>query len=126
MANKRPVNLNLISFKFPLTALVSIGHRISGVIMFLLLPLSLYTLSHFVMVKSQSVTCGCVLDSHLFFSLLIWVFMVATIFHAIAGVRHLLMDLGIGESFEAANRSAALVIFLLLLTMIVTGVWLWA
>ena len=44
MVNKRPVNLNLMSFKFPLTALVSIAHRISGVLMFLLIPVALFQL----------------------------------------------------------------------------------
>ncbi|HLF66576.1 MAG TPA: succinate dehydrogenase, cytochrome b556 subunit, partial [Gammaproteobacteria bacterium] len=35
----RPINLNLFTIRFPLPAIVSILHRVSGVFLFLLLPI---------------------------------------------------------------------------------------
>jgi succinate dehydrogenase / fumarate reductase, cytochrome b subunit len=123
MANKRPINLNLMSFKFPLTALVSIGHRISGVLMFLLIPVALYQLQ---LVLDDSVQGLGVLSHESFFlKFLVWVTLVATIYHVIAGIRHLVMDMGFGESFSTATKSAVVVFILLAITIVYVGVWVW-
>ncbi len=122
MVNKRPVNLNLMSFKFPLTALVSIAHRISGVLMFLLIPVALYQLH---LLLSSSLVVGIVSHESFVLKLLIWVTLVATIYHVIAGVRHLIMDMGYGESFSAATKSAAVIFVLLVLSIVLVGVWVW-
>ena len=123
MVNKRPVNLNLMSFKFPLTALVSIAHRISGVLMFLLIPVALFQLHA---VLSSSLNTGLMSHQGFVIQFLVWVTLVATIYHVIAGVRHLIMDLGFGESFSAATKSAALIFVLLVLSILFVGVWVWA
>ena len=122
MVNKRPVNLNLMSFKFPLTALVSIAHRISGVLMFLLIPIALYQLH---VLLSSSLSTGLMSHQGFVMKLFIWVTLVATIYHVIAGARHLLMDLGFGESFSAATKSAAVIFVLLVLSIVFVGVWVW-
>ena len=120
MVNKRPVNLNLMSFKFPLT-LVSIAHRISGVLMFLLIPVALFQLRA---VLSSSLNTGLMSHQGFVIQFLVWVTLVATIYHVIAG--SLIMDLGFGESFSAATKSAALIFVLLVLSILFVGVWVWA
>jgi succinate dehydrogenase / fumarate reductase, cytochrome b subunit len=126
MANKRPVNLNLISFKFPLPSLVSIAHRISGVLMFVLLPFVLFLLTHLLAAGSTGPVIAYFHHLAMVWKVLAWVMLVATIYHCIAGIRHLFMDMGIGESFVAANRSAIMVFITLLIVIVLTGVWLWA
>ena len=42
--NKRPVYLNLFQIRLPVAGVVSILHRITGVVMVISLPLSLYAL----------------------------------------------------------------------------------
>ena len=44
MNDKRPVNLDLSTIKFPVTAIASITHRVTGVAIFLALPILLWML----------------------------------------------------------------------------------
>ena len=54
----------------------------------------------------------------------VWGILSALAYHMVAGVKHLLMDLGFGESKEAAPIGAAVVRnFMLLIATL--GVWLW-
>lgn len=57
--------------------------------------------------------------------LIVFAFAAAFIYHALAGVRHLLMDLGWGEHLPAGRNSARLVIFLALIASIYVGYRLW-
>ena len=46
MTHKRPVNINLFKIQLPLSALLSITHRISGIlIFFIVLPVTIIALS---------------------------------------------------------------------------------
>ena len=125
MAKERPVNLNLISFKFPLPALVSIGHRVTGVLMFFLVPFALYMLQTSLVDSPASFIMSNCLSCSFLWKMIIWAMFVVTAYHIIAGVRHLIMDFGIGESFSVAQRTAAAVFILFLGVIIYTGVWLW-
>ena len=44
MKHNRPVNLDISSIKLPITALVSILHRVSGVVLVAVIPVLLYAL----------------------------------------------------------------------------------
>ncbi|MDZ7784973.1 MAG: succinate dehydrogenase, cytochrome b556 subunit [Halioglobus sp.] len=57
--------------------------------------------------------------------LLLWVVLVALIYHTLAGIRHIIMDFGLGESMEGGVRSSHLVIALSVILALVAGVWLW-
>jgi len=46
-------------------------------------------------------------------------------YHLIAGVRHLLLDLHVGDSFKAARRSSWLVFAATAITVVAMAVWLW-
>ena len=58
-------------------------------------------------------------------SLVIWAMLAALIFHLVAGTRHLIMDLGIGESLEGGLRGARLVIVISIVLILLAGVWVW-
>ena len=121
---QRPINLNLFKFHFPIPAIVSILHRISGVILFLLLPLLLGLLSSSLVsadsfsALSDSMACPILK----FFT---WVILSALLFHVFAGIRHLLMDAGIGETLQISRITSFAVIVLSLVGIILLGVWLW-
>ncbi len=51
MNKKRPVNLDIRTIQLPLTALTSILHRISGIMLFIFLGLILYMLRQIVGVR---------------------------------------------------------------------------
>ncbi len=124
MNKKRPVNLDLGSLKFPPMAIASILHRISGVVLFLLLPImlcifgqSMQSEETFAQVKN--------LLTHPAYKMVIWAFGAAMIYHLLAGIRHLLMDIGFGEHLDAGRRSAVLVIILAAILSIFLGIWIW-
>jgi len=122
--HNRPVNLDLGSLKYPPMAISSILHRISGVVLFLLLPVMLYFLN-------LSLQSGASFDqlqivlARPHYKLLLWVFSAALIFHILAGIRHLLMDVGFGEGLTSGKQSAVTVIALAAILTIFLGIWIW-
>lgn len=124
MNKKRPINLSLTTLKYPPMAIVSILHRISGILLFLLMPLMLYFLSR--SLKSPgSFSDLQVLLSNPMIKILLLAFASALVYHLLAGIRHLLMDLGLGEHLSSGRRSATFVIVASSVLIIVMGVWLW-
>lgn len=62
---------------------------------------------------------------NLIVKLVIWAVISGLLYHLIAGIKHLVMDLGIGETLEGAQTGAKLVVVLSVIAIILTGVWLW-
>ena len=105
---QRPVFLNLLRIRQPVTAVLSILHRITGVLMVLLLPGLIYLLDLSLRGPAQFDQVAELLHStplRLLAIVLCWVFA----HHLLAGVRHLIIDFDIGLSRPAARRSAWLV-----------------
>ena len=122
--HQRPINLELSSLKFPPMAIASILHRISGLVLFLLLPVMMYFLS----VSLRSVLAFEELQMlllHPVSKLVIWAFSTALIYHVLAGFRHIIMDVGLGEQLMVAKRSAIAVIVLSIILTIFLGIWIW-
>ncbi|MCW8879312.1 MAG: succinate dehydrogenase, cytochrome b556 subunit [Kangiellaceae bacterium] len=123
MNKNRPVNLNLATIKFPVTSISSILHRITGVLLFLSIPLCLWALqlsltpAGFAEVKS--VMSGGIVK---FIS---WAILSMLAYHIIAGLRHLMMDAGIGETLEGGRFGAYSVIVLGVVSAALLGVWIW-
>ena len=124
MKTSRPINLNLFSIKWPVTALVSIAHRVSGILLFLATALLLYLLDLSLQSEAGFRQAADLLASPAA-SFLIWLVVVALLYHLIAGSRHLLMDIGIGESWRAGKSAATAVIVFSLIGAILAGFWLW-
>lgn len=57
--------------------------------------------------------------------LVIWGILSALTYHLVAGIRHLIMDLGIGESLEGGRLGAKLVLVIAAVLISGLGVWLW-
>ena len=121
MRDKRPVNLNLASLSYPAMAIVSILHRISGIILFILLPFMLVCLNSSLSSERSFVRLQLTFNSSLAKALL-WSFSAAYIYHILAGVRHLLIDLGIGEHLDASRRNAKFLIILAIILIIFVGI----
>lgn len=123
MNHNRPKNLNLLTIRFPVPAIVSILHRITGVALFLLIPFLLWALS-----CSLTPDGFDTLSYHLSGGLakfILWVLLIPLCFHLIAGIRHLLSDIHLGDSLKSGRTSAYLVFILTALLIIVAGIWLW-
>ena len=121
--DNRPKHLNLLKIRLPITGIASINHRISGLILFLAIPVSLYLLQLSLSSEdgyAEMLTC---LSSPLFklaLVLLTWSF----VHHLLAGFRFLLIDQNIGISLAPARKSAwFVVLFAVIVTVIISGVW---
>ncbi len=122
--NDRPVNLDLSTIKLPLAAITSITHRISGVIMFVGIGILLWMLELSLSGEAGFNRLQELLTSPLL-TFVVWGVLSALAYHLIAGVKHLLMDAGIGETKEGAPRGATSVIIVSVLIILALGVWLW-
>ena len=121
----RPVYRNiglaqLVKYRLPWAGKVSILHRISGAVLFLLLPFILYLFdqslaSELSYQKFQAFTSNILVK--MICLGLIWAFL----HHFCAGIRYLLLDLEIGVEKSEANRSAIVVFSLGLALTAVVG-----
>ena len=57
--------------------------------------------------------------------LVIWGILSALLYHLIAGVRHLVMDAGIGEGLESGKLGSQVVIVVSAIVIVLLGVWIW-
>ena len=109
----RPIHRNIhvtqiLAYRLPLAGLISILHRISGAILFLLLPFVLYLLDKS-LTSERSFEIFKAITSHWAAKLVILVLTWAWLHHFCAGVRHLFMDVHIGLEKNAARQSAVAV-----------------
>ncbi|WP_144395542.1 succinate dehydrogenase, cytochrome b556 subunit [Pleionea sediminis] len=124
MNKQRPVNLDLKTISFPVTAISSILHRITGVFLVIGIPILLWLLGTSLESREGFQEASKFIGAG-FGKFLFWAILTAIAFHIIAGIRHLLMDMGIGETLEGGAFGAQIVIVLSAIVAIGLGVWLW-
>lgn len=124
MKTERPVYLSLTQFRWPLAAIASITHRITGVLLFAGVAYLIWLL-------------GMALDSPAGFSwvaevlaapfakLVLLAVLAALTYHLFAGIKHLVMDFHYWDTLRAGQISSATVFALTVLVTILAGVWLW-
>ncbi|MEG5263602.1 succinate dehydrogenase, cytochrome b556 subunit [Pseudomonas sp. JDS28PS106] len=122
--SQRPVNLDLRTIKLPVTAYTSILHRISGVILFVGIAIMLYAMDKSLASEEGFGDVKAYLTSPLA-KLVIWGLLSALLYHLVAGVRHLIMDTGIGETLEGGKLGSKIVIAVSVVMIILAGVWIW-
>lgn len=123
MNRARPVNLNLMTIRFPLSAIVSIFHRISGFVLFLFIPVGLWVLDYSLTPEGFDALHDW--QGSIFKKLIIFAVLAAFLYHFVAGMRHLIMDMHIGTSLTGSRLSAKLVFLFSIILVILAGIWLW-
>jgi len=103
---KRPVNLDIGTMKLPITAYVSILHRVSGVATLFALAILLWLFDQSLASEQSFEATSNIMSSPLA-QFLIWGSLAALIYHTVAGIRHLIMDLGVGEESFNSGRATA-------------------
>lgn len=93
MSANRPLSPHLQVYRLPLTGLVSITHRMTGVFLSMGLVLFVYVL--FAIALGEGVY-GAMQDfmKYWLFKLVYWGFIYALFFHLVHGIRHLIWDTG--------------------------------
>lgn len=127
MDKKRPVNLDIGSIRLPITSYVSILHRASGVILFFSIAVFLWLLEGS-LDSEQSFNDVKALFNNPLCQFIVWASLAALAYHAVVGIRHLVMDFGLGEdSFESGRTTAwiALVVAVVVIALVTGWVYLW-
>ena len=125
VAKPRPEfrNINALSdlpgYRWPLAALVSGMHRISGVLMFLLLPFILWMFDKSVSSEisfgqfTAAFTAGLGIFPGSFIKLVVLVLIWAYLHHFTAGLRHLWMDVSHSAVNKQFGKSSALTVLVI-------------
>lgn len=124
MANStnRPVFLNLLEIKLPVAGIMSILHRVSGVLMFLATPLMIYLLD-LSLSGEQGFAAADELVHGWFFVLVVFGLIWSLVHHLLAGIRYLLIDIDVGVEKPLYQQSAmAVLVAAPVLALILTGV----
>ncbi len=124
MKDNRPKNLELHTIHFPLPAITSILHRISGVIVFVGIAILLFLLAESLRSEQGFANVQQWLTAPLV-KFVVWGVLAGLIYHLFAGIKHLVMDAGVGETMQASVTGSWLVIGLSVVTIIAAGVWIW-
>lgn len=124
MKSQRPVNLDLRTIKLPITAYTSILHRASGVILFIGLAILLYALDKSLVSEEGFAQVKACMTSPLA-KLVIWGLLSALLYHLVAGLRHLIMDMGVGETLEGGKLGSQIVLAVSAVIIVLAGVWIW-
>ena len=120
----RPVFLEIPNIRLPIPGIVSILHRISGVILFVMLPVLLYLLSGTLSRESAFETYRAIVSNPLVKLILIGVLW-AYLHHFLAGIRFLFLDAYKGLELNTARNTAKLVFTAALVLTVVLGALLW-
>ncbi|WP_106403242.1 succinate dehydrogenase cytochrome b556 subunit [Metakosakonia massiliensis] len=122
---QRPVNLDLTTIRFPATAIASILHRVSGVITFVAVGILLWLLGLSLSSQDGFQTASAIM-SGFFVKFIMWGILTALAYHAVGGIRHMLMDFGwLEETFEAGKRSATICFAITVVLSLLAGVLVW-
>lgn len=109
----RHIYLNLFAIDFPITALTSIVHRLSGIFLFLSMPILLYFF-YLTLESSSSFIVAKALVSRFYIKLFIYIFLYALIYHFFNGIKHMILDLGYFDSKSASRGFSVIILFVIL------------
>ncbi|OGT42981.1 MAG: succinate dehydrogenase, cytochrome b556 subunit [Gammaproteobacteria bacterium RIFCSPHIGHO2_12_FULL_37_34] len=123
MHNTRPKNLNLFTIHFPIPAIVSILHRLSGIVLFFLIPFVLWGFALSLTDDGFDMLQG--FSSLFYIKLIIWIVFIPVCYHLVAGIRHLLMDIHIGTSLAMGRQLAIWTFIVSIFLLFLIGIWLW-
>jgi succinate dehydrogenase / fumarate reductase cytochrome b subunit len=120
MARQRPLSPHLQVYRLPLPALMSISHRMTGIILSsgtFLLTLYLIALAS----GPENFAAATTIIGHPLGQLVLFGYSVALFYHACNGVRHLFWDAVIGLTIPSIYKSGQAV--LVLAALLTAGLW---
>jgi succinate dehydrogenase / fumarate reductase cytochrome b subunit len=117
----RPVFLNLFKIRLPIAGIMSIIHRVTGVVMVLAIPLLIYLLDLSLRGPEGFANAKGLFASS-FIKLVLFLFLWGLMHHFLAGIRYLLIDIDIGVEKPLFRQTAwAVTLVAPVLALILTG-----
>ena len=124
MSKARPRYLNLVQIRLPVPGFVSILHRVSGALLFLLIPVLLY-LWQLSLLSPDTFASFKAFMSHPLSKLAAIAIAWAYLHHLCAGIRHLALDLHYGTTLEVARATSWVVLGVSAFLTLVFGALIW-
>ena len=119
MENKNPLSPHLQIYRWHISSLVSISHRVTGIINFVAVIFVCIWASFLIFGEANYIPINNLLDS-IFGKFIILGFTWSFSFQILSEIRHLIMDMGYGFELKTTRISGLLVIFgSILLTIII-------
>lgn len=121
----RPTNVNpsdLAAFAWPITALASILHRATGVILFIGVGFGLYALDTSLSSEAGFEALKGMMTSP-FGKFVTWGLLAALGYHFVAGIKHLIMDFGVGETLEGSKFASRVTLLFSAILAALAAVW---
>lgn len=124
MKSNRPIDLPLsqvinVNSKNPI-AMASITHRVSGVVLFLLIPVLLWI---FQTSLSSPEGFEAVFHNSMFVRFLAWIFVAATGYHFVMGMKHLFADMGANEELNSGKTASIIGFVLGAIWVVASFIW---
>ena len=125
MNNKRPVNLDLTTVSFPVTAIASILHRVCAVITWAGLGYLLILLPQALSSEEQFAVVSELLQSNFLLQFVTWGFLTAFGYYCMGTIKHIIQDFGFFEDFQGGKLISWTAITLGIVLSALAGVLLW-
>lgn len=126
MSNSRPINLNLVSVSWPVTAIASITHRVCAVIVWVGLGFLVATLHYATASEDQFQTVSNLLANNFLAQFVAWGLLTATGYYCFGTIKHIIQDLGYFETFSGGKVISWAALVLGIVVAIASGVLIWA
>lgn len=120
----KPVFLNLFLIKFPINAIISIIHRVTGIALFFTIPILMYILQLSLESEDKFNEIKYIITNTSF--KIIFITITCTgVYHLIAGIRHIMMDHGFFKQQNEVEISSYIFIAIITITFIIIGFYIW-
>ncbi|MBL6691292.1 MAG: succinate dehydrogenase, cytochrome b556 subunit [Pseudomonadales bacterium] len=111
-----------MGFAWPITAIASITHRVAGVVLFIGIGFALFALEVSLTDELAFGSLKAMITSPLG-KLITWGLLSALAYHFVAGIKHLIMDSGVGETLEGGIFAARVTIFFSAILIVLAAIW---
>ena len=123
MKSNRPIDLPLsqvinVNSKNPI-ALASITHRVSGVVLFLLIPVMLWIFQ----TSLASAEGFADIFTNPLVKFLAWIFVAALGYHFVMGFKHLFADMGFNEELQSGRTASIVSLVIAAILIVLSFIW---
>lgn len=126
MNKERPINLDIKTINLPITAVVSILHRISSVILWASMAIFLPAVYFSLLSEKNFDSLVSFFSQNPLGQFMVWGLLSAFGYYMCATVKHITQDFGHFEELESGKKIALSVAILAGCFCIVSGIWVWA
>ena len=126
MNNSRPVNLDLGTVAFPITAIASILHRVCAVISWVGLGFLLMALAMALASKESFDALATLMQDSVLAQVVMWGLLSAFGYYCMGTIKHILQDFGLFEDFPGGKLISWIAILAGIAISIAAGVMIWA